>query len=293
MSKLHFNIAGGFTHFNIIKDFIKKFKNIYNLTVYDGLNYCAWNSGRINRLNNYNQDIHNFYKDNNTSIALTFSNNIIDLNDKTGNNLLEIFHDSNNYIILINNNLRKYIRKYYPKYKLIYSITGVCLINVPMQEYDISFYKQLEDDYDYIVPRYEHVFDNSFNKLDKSKYEIIININNICLHNCNLYNDHYNLMSLINRYYADKNPWDNLDHKYLEHVEDCLISNGVPKFDYNDSLFSNNNKYHIKLSNEQIEKLINQGFNRFKIAGRELNKVFFFNELSYYLEKKNLFFIKC
>ncbi len=44
-----------------------------------------------------------------------------------------------------------------------------------MQDSDIEYYKNLEDNYNLIVPRMEHTFDKRFLELNQSKYEVMLN----------------------------------------------------------------------------------------------------------------------
>ena len=102
---MRFNIAGAFSKNKELKLYLFKNKDIiknFDITVYDGINSCAWNGGRINRDILYDDKTIEFYYRNNISIALTFTNNVIDLNDKEGNKLLEKFHKEGNVIISAN-----------------------------------------------------------------------------------------------------------------------------------------------------------------------------------------------
>ena len=84
-------VAGAFSKFKELSLFIMK-NNIKNIVVYDGINNCSWNGGRINRDIYWKQSYIDFYYNRNISIALTFTNHNIDLNDSIGNNLLNKFH---------------------------------------------------------------------------------------------------------------------------------------------------------------------------------------------------------
>ena len=95
MSKIRFNVGGAFAKSKQLMMFFFRNKSVlddFEITVYDGTNSCQWNGGRINRDILYTDDAINFYYRNNITIALTFTNPIIDINDKLGNELLEKFH---------------------------------------------------------------------------------------------------------------------------------------------------------------------------------------------------------
>ena len=98
---MRFNIAGAFSKRKELRLYFFNNKNIiknFDITVYDGINNCSWNGGRINRDICYDDKVINFYYRNNISIALTFTNPVIDLTDKTGNELLKKFHKKGNVI---------------------------------------------------------------------------------------------------------------------------------------------------------------------------------------------------
>ena len=98
------NIGGAFSQKEFLLRYFLANKDItkeMQITVYDGVNTCPWNGGRINRNIQYTDDVINFYYRNNISIALTFTNNVISLDDPTGNHLLNKFHRPGNKIISI------------------------------------------------------------------------------------------------------------------------------------------------------------------------------------------------
>jgi len=135
---MRYLIAGAFSKTMPIMNHLRNYKGDADIVVYDGINKCKWNGGRINRDIFYSDGVIQYYYKRKISIALTFTNHKIELDDETGNHLLKKFHRKGNAIILINDNLRKYIRKNYPKYQLIYSITGMGHLNIPLLDADIE-----------------------------------------------------------------------------------------------------------------------------------------------------------
>jgi len=270
---MNFVIAGAFSHFSDLSKYILKNKpqNKYNIVVYDGINLCKWNAGRINRNITYEEYQIHFYYSKNIGIALTFSNPVIDLNDEVGLQLLEKFHKHGNYIILVNEKLRKFIRKFYPKYKLIFSITGLGNVNIPMQKSDLVMYQMLEEKYDYIVPRMEHVFDPMFLQLDQSKYEIMLN--DTCIKDCPYYSDHFKSIAQANTAY--ENPWEDLPFDICFGIEECWL-------DFDPSV-NKCGKDGMDITIPQINELLQRGIKSFKIMGRELSNNEFQNEIHKYL----------
>jgi hypothetical protein len=150
-----------------------------------------------------------------------------------------------------------------------------------MQEYDINFYKQLEDDYDYIVPRFEHIFDDNFIKLDQSKYEIMLN--DTCVYNCKYWKEHFEADAKINRICAGKNPWETLGYNKCHKIEECWLKDFDPNIGDLETIKKYASNYGMDLKKDQINRLINQGINRFKIMGRENTKEELFESVNNYL----------
>ena len=143
---MRYLLAGAFSKtVPLIKFLSNRIVDTSQLVVYDGINKCRWNGGRINRDVYYNDGMIDYYYNKGISIALTFSNHKIDLADPLGNELLAKFHREGNALIIVNDELRAYVREHFPKYDLIYSITGMGLLNIPLQDSDVAFYKELEN----------------------------------------------------------------------------------------------------------------------------------------------------
>lgn len=263
---MRYLLAGAFSRSVALVKFLSQYNGTDNLVVYDGINKCRWNGGRINRDIYYNDGLINYYYSKGISIALTFTNHNIDLSDETGNHLLEKFHREGNSIILVNDSLREYIRERFPKYDLIYSITGMGLLNIPLQDSDISVYKDLENKYDWIVPRFEHIFDPRANELDKSKWEVMVN--DTCVYKCKYFDEHFKAI-------ANENT---AGRPYSAEVEECWI----PKF--NPDIESRYNCMDI--DEDHLQKLISAGVRSFKITGREMSDEVYYQELTKYVKKR-------
>ena len=260
---MRYLIAGAFSRTIPIFEALAKYKGEARILVYDGINKCAWNGGRINRDVVYNDGTINYYYSRNVGIALTFTNPDIDLTDPIGNHLLEKFHKEGNAIILINRELREYIREKYPKYELIYSITGMGTLNIPLQDVDVKAYHHLESVYDWIVPRFEHVFDKRADESDRTKWEVMVN--DTCIWKCKRFDEHFKAIARENT----------LGNTYSEEVEECWIKGFDPDIE---------SKYpSMDIDIEHINKLKALGVQSFKIIGRELDDATYANELKRYL----------
>lgn len=263
---MRYLLAGAFSRSVALVKFLSQYSGKDNLVVYDGINKCRWNGGRINRDIRYNDGLINYYYSKGISVALTFTNHKIDVNDETGNHLLEKFHREGNAIILVNEDLRQYVRERFPKYDLIYSITGMGLLNIPLQDRDIAFYKDLESKYDWIVPRFEHIFDPRANELNKTKWEVMVN--DTCVYKCKYFDEHFKAI-------ADENT---AGRPYSAEVEECWI----PKF--NPDVESRFNCMDI--DEEHLHKLIVAGVQSFKITGREMSDEMYYQELVRYVKQR-------
>jgi hypothetical protein len=265
---MRYLLAGAFSKsIPLIKFISNRMVDNSKLVVYDGINKCRWNGGRINRDVFYNDALIEYYYSKGISIALTFSNHKINVNDPLGNELLEKFHKEGNALIIVNEDLRKYVREKFPKYDLIYSITGMGTLNIPLEDEDIAFYKQLEQDYDWIVPRFEHIFDPRSNELDSTKWEVMLN--DTCVYGCKHYDAHFKAI-------ADENT---AGRPYSAAIEECWL----PKFDP-----SKDSKYDcMDLRPDAMQRLKDLGVQSFKITGREMQDDEYYNELVRFVQRSN------
>ncbi len=261
---MRYLLAGAFSRSLSLVRFIGQYNGPAHIVVYDGINHCKWNGGRINRDIEYRDGLIDYYYKRNVSIALTFSNPVIDLSDEVGNHLLEKFHKEGNCIILVNDELRQYIRTNYPKYQLIYSITGTGHLAVPLNDDGIEFYKDLETKYDWIVPRFEHVFDKRSDELDCTKWEVMLN--DTCIWNCKHFDKHFKAIAHEN---TEGRP-------YSAEVEECWIKGFDPDIE---------SKYNcMDIDSVHVAKLKRRGVISFKITGREMDDDTYYKELTKYVK---------
>lgn len=272
--KPNIKIAGAFTHYDKILPVIIKHRSSVDFVVYDGINECRWNGGRINRPV-FDSDVQKkAYETLGVGIALVFSNNVIDLNDAQGNELLEKYHRDGNAIILQDIGLLEHIRNKFPKYECIFSITGHPggVLTDPL-----NYYQHLESLYDVIVPKLEHNMLIEQYAKDVSKYELLINDD--CLYNCPLWKKHFDKIAEQNtqgiKYYDPQHYEENYK------IEECWL----PKFDpdLGDQMAKHRLgfKFGMSLSPEQIKDRFRVGIHRLKISGREMNTEDFNQNFNY------------
>jgi len=281
--KMHWNIAGAFIKHDIIMDYFTKnnlFKRYGHISVYDGIENCTWNGGRLHKHVPYVKEVRDRYYDLGWSINLTFTNPVIDLEDVKGNYLLEEFHKEGNNIILVNESLRKYIKKNFPKYKLIHSITACGDVQgFPLRDEDLNFYKDKQDKYDIIIPRCDSTFDPRLRELDKDRLEILIS--DTCVLNCPYYGDHFKQIAKHNETEVDasKEVW--------EGIGECWIPDD--EFDRKTKLEKRmlGDKYPFYLNFKQIKSLVIEGFPTYKMQGRESSEEDYRHDLSRFLRDYN------
>lgn len=271
-NKFHIKIAGAVKHFGLMLELsndLKRFTDELDFSFYDGPNLCKWNGGRINEEIFLTPGKVKFYNDRGFGVFLTFSNPIIDVNDKVGNELLEMLNRNKlNGVIIINEELRKYVEEKYPEYQIIFSISGHPNSVIPTKEL-IDYYKDLESKYEVIVPRFEMGLNETFyNAVDVPKYELIVN--DKCIYNCNIFREHLFTMAEFNRKYD--NPWKEQPFDVCNKAHECWIKN----FDPDEGSEKDRKKHGISLgmafTDEMYDKALKLGYTRFKIMGRELTK---------------------
>jgi len=280
---VNIKLAGAVKHFGM---FFLKYKELekfpFNFTVFDGPNLCKWNGGRINEDITLTKYMVDFYNKNNIGVSLTFSNDIIDTNDKTGNYLLELLdHNPLNGIICCNEELRSYVREKYPEYKITYSITGHSN-SIEINKKLIEYYKELESLYDVIVPRFEMGFNPKFyNQINKSKYELMVN--DTCVYGCSQFHDHFLKMNELNRNF--KEPWKELGYEQCWKIHDCWIKNFNPDVGSEKDREKYGELLGMDFTKDMYKKAINLGYTNFKIMGRENKTEDLKSEIFSHLEK--------
>lgn len=285
---MNLNIAGAVVHYDrFIKELpiLKLMNKDVSFNVYDGPNLCQWNGGRINRNIIMTKEMMEKYNSYGVSISLTFTNPIIDLSDKVGNSLLNDLKESGekynvkNKIVLVNEDLRKYLREFYD-FELIYSITGHSS-NIILTKDLIQYYKQLETKYDYIVPKFELVFEPDFyNEIDTKKYELLIN--DTCVYGCPYYYEHFKQIAEQNT--NSKNPWEELGYEHCYKTEECWLPNFNPDIGSEKDRKNHGEKLGMDYTKEMIIKSIDLGYNSFKISGRENKTNFILLEVKKFLK---------
>jgi len=265
----HWNIGGAFVRCNLMSRLINIYKSYDNppieISVFDGIYNSAWTAGRQTMYLGMSDDNYlwwlDWYKDQKVGFNFVCSNTQSDVNEECGNKFLRAAHSSLNGIILTSDELRKHLRKKYPDYKLIYSLTD------HPKEMTVDFYNQKLDEYDIVVLptelNYNYDFINALS--DSSRIEILVNES--CYKNCQ---------------YRD------VCRKVVEDKDTPLCFLHLP------SLYKKSKEELLRvptdaISSEHIKILESLGINHFKLSGRtELEMRFFYDLNHYVLEDLNI-----
>lgn len=248
---MRIKLAGAVSQFNTIKKMFPYLKSLqtkgYKIDVYDGTDLCKWNGGRVNTDIKLTLEILDFYNSNDIGVFLTFSNYKIDLTDETGNRLLKMLDNPLNGVIIMDESLRQYVKLNYPNLQVTYSFTGTAQT--------VNDYKELQDKYNFIVPRIELFFNDDFIKqIDLSKCELWLEEQ--CV-NCKMITYHHNMIADLNSKYD--NPYKEAGLNTCKKWSDCIL--------HDKNLSNITDKRYF--SKNTVQQLIDIGYTNFKITGRE------------------------
>lgn len=230
-------------------------------SVYGGIP-CSWDTNRVPCRVSNDEEVKKIIKMYNTrqiSCCFTFNNFDVTeemLSDEIPNAILRIASESefDNYAIISSDLLYSYIKKKYPKIKVISSVIK------PYNEYILEpdtpdYYNNLCRKFDRVVIRPELNFDYKFLKKLKYKKQIELIVNNRCLFNCRLRAYHYRRLS----------------EKYESASRQTFCNKKK-----NNIMYINNNTLLSKNDIVNLEKL---GFEYFKLDGRYWSDVELYNDV--------------
>lgn len=186
---------------------------------------------------------------------LTFSNLLIEekhLDDEQGNRLLERFHNGKNGVIVGSDVLAEYIRKTFPKYKLINTLTHY--------HRDLDYYKRALHLYDVFVlpPVLNHQF-GFVKELGPERVEILVN--ETCHRDCPFSNDHYTKISEHNLSLG-KDPYleAEVDHYCERHHSARLWPMSADEL--GKALIG------VSVAPDEVDRFMELGVTRFKLSAR-------------------------
>lgn len=267
-------MPGAFSRFHeLVKLGLFKFSSKFVLSVYDSFSNSPWNGGRITMLGKMVtpercKQLVKLYNNKGIGVFVTFSNYRIDNPFSIEeNDFLRLLNQSAlNGVILVNNNIRQHICSHYPNVKISYSVSGFDSLRLDGVS---SIFNQC----DFVCPRYEWVFDPKFySTFNITKCNVMLN--DCCKSGCSLWKEHFKAIS-------DANRLNETDPKKLKSIQECWIASH--KNNPSDG-WGCNGDVGMNLDKDGIKRLINIGYQGFKICGRDLPEDEFYDEVSSYLE---------
>lgn len=249
--------------------------NVRVSSVYDSFPNVIWNSGRICLGKTLKPEemkrIISFYNHQDIGVRYTYTNPFISkehLADKQANLSLELAHSKKNGVILSSPILEKYIRKHYPKYQIIQSVTTV--------NYKKSWIKKRIAQVDLLVLQPEFNRDISFiRQLPREKVEILVN--EVCMPFCKNKEAHYQAVAL------DQLCRNRVSARQYYVKKTCPLQTGELQ-----DRISNKEILPLCLSFNEV-KYLNKQFSieNFKLADRALSDQYFVNMIDTYLVRSD------
>lgn len=231
---------------------------------------CIWNGGRLCLGEKYTskqmKKVRDFHNNHGIAIALTMTNLVLEkkhLDDKYANNIMRVFNDGKNEVLVSSRILEEYIRNNYKNFKYNRSITSTEKNGYYPENYNLTV----------LAVRYT----NDFNYIDnipleyRSKLEILCN--EPCENDCKYKYIHYRE---INHIQIGNDP----------KIENRNENYGCCRYPQEYFYYRNNNrKFYISPQNI-VKNYINRGIKYFKINGREKNQYHGFENIVNYTIKE-------
>lgn len=276
---INFMIPGMYEHYQTICCFLEELRshpeyfydNINIGAVYGNFQFCIWDGGRI--FSNYKhttleeiQYVKNLYNNEfKIPIRFVFTSTILEekhLSDRFCNMILRECENDINEIVVNSPILENYIRKNYPKYKIISSTTK-CLSKPEDFKLEIMNPNYHLVCLDYNLNKNINLLD-TLNEEEKARCEFLVNA--ICPPSCPSRKEHYKLNSLF---------YLNYGRPYKTKVCGITTSNLNPTVNV-----ANN------LSPKEIYDIYApKGFYNFKLEGRTFDKLTLLSNLIKYMAK--------
>lgn len=276
----------------ITKSMLETFhkENELEFVCYDNPVHTVWAGGRPMVCDYGPEDPDSFFRDcmmcNSFGVGLffTFSNLLVKeehLNEELGNRVLSSFHAKGNGVICGSDVLAKYIRKRYPKYTIVGSVTRPVKtaedIKRTLDLYDrVVLPPELNRDFDFLETL----------KDDVNKIEILVN--EVCMPNCPYKKHHYTLISKFNmcrdfdekerlgdelHNYCGKRRFEKAQKENLSSEDVVIVDGEIHRAD----------GLQLVLSVEDVNRLKALGIIHFKISARDVTYEQFLFEYDKYV----------
>lgn len=212
--------------------------------------------------------VRDFYNKKGIKITFTFTNSLITedyLNDEYCNQMLEVFNNGENEILVVSPVLEQYIRKNYPKYKINRSIINTEKIPFLAENYHLTVMSKFKNrDFEFI---------NKISLEERKKTELLCN--EFCVNNCPFAYEHYKEYAYIQLH-------NNVPLNSDDSFGKCRFEE-TGSFDFLVKRIKNS-KYWISFYDIK-SKYVPLGFEYFKISGRGDDNLYTLHFLVAYLIK--------
>ncbi len=261
------DVSGAFSNDRellILHDYFRQVFGVNIIRTVHGAPLCLWNSGRV--LPKFActaeqiRDAAVGYLKRGIAVDLTFSNHLLDAADcdnTLGNTMLKFFDTNNptkrNAVIISSDALYDHVKKNFPKLKLVSSIVKISVENGRGK---LDAYRKLAERFDKVMvhPDDSCNFDLLEKLEDKSRYEILVN--EYCVRGCKLRPLHYASLSKLSKDYFGTD---------TSKFEAMMAKNGCSDLVH---ILTHPEHGVAALSQEEIRRLYEMGFRKFKVQGR-------------------------
>ena len=253
---------------NMMKDYPECFREGYRIgCVYDTFPGAIWNGGRtVFGITGKPEmeSVLKLYNDRGIPVRFTWTNSLLEerhLQDTYCNLIMRLADNGMNQALVNAPVLEEYLRREYPRFKLISSTTKrLGAIDDLMRE--------LEKDYYLVVLDYDlNHNEKALKSVEPQADRIELLTNEICTPGCQRRKAHYEHQARMQLEYDMSQPFVCPNRTHDRNFEECRK---LPAF----------------LSNEEIRDLIDRGFKNFKIAGRGMPQEFLKESYLYFLVKE-------
>ena len=252
---------------NLMRDYPEKFRENYQIgSVYGTFPGAIWNGGRAVIGIAGKKDIENIlfgYNSKGIPVRFTWTNSLLEekhLQDTYCNLIMKMADNGLNQVLVNTQVLEEYIRREYPKYKLISSTTKRITDKELLQ-------KELLKDYYLVVLDYDLNHEEAVLKdLEPYAGRIEILVNEVCVPGCPKREEHYRQQSQMQLEFDVNTAFSCPNLSQTRSFEQCKSR---PAF----------------ISNEEIGSYIDRGFVNFKIAGRGMPVDYVKESYLYFLVK--------
>lgn len=269
---LDLNFLPFFVHFAkyAVKHSERFMNNIRIASFYGTFKNAIWAGGRYSlgmmpSVNDMEYAIHSI-NDAGIAARYTFTNSVIEekhLNDTLCNLCMEIANNGQNEVLVNSPVLENYLRKEYPNFKFIQSITAC--------EHNIDKINVATEKYDLVVIDFHDNHNKDFLEGIKHKDKIEILIDGSCPTSCNMSKKHYENISHVNCLQGNENETG------------CLMCNRKSQISFYDGI--KQRKDTCLTFEEVFNEYYKMGFRHFKLVGRNEYDFSVFESLIYYLVK--------